>query len=160
MTPLGWLLGLVLPACGSAGAQGLPLPPAIDPAHIERLATPNSALAAPAGFQPPPDIETRRYPIAADRLYDAIRAVAEHQPRTYVAAIYPDRRQAHYVVRSAMFNFPDLVAVVAMEDGTETSTLLLFSRSVYGRSDLGVNRGRLIAWLAALDQRLAVPVSN
>jgi hypothetical protein len=31
---------------------------------------------------------------------------------------------------------------------------VLWSRSVYGRSDLGVNRARLTAWLAALDAAL------
>jgi len=35
------------------------------------------------------------------------------------------------------------------------STLVLWSRSVYGRSDLGVNRRRLTAWLGALDTTLA-----
>ena len=94
MTPLAWLLGLLLPACGAPGAQGLPVPPPMDIAHITRPASPNTALAAPAGFSPAPDIVTPTYPVPAARLYAAIQAVAAAQPRTYQAAAYPDRLQA------------------------------------------------------------------
>jgi len=34
---------------------------------------------------------------------------------------------------------------------------VLYSRSVYGQSDLGVNRKRLEAWLAALQPELTSP---
>lgn len=153
MTPLAWLLGLALPACGATGAQGLSVPPPLDVARIVRPASPNTALAAPSGFQPPPDIVTRLYPVPADRLYAAIRSVAVAQPRVFLAAEYPDARQSHYVARSAVLNFPDLVTVQVVADAAG-STLLLYSRSVYGYSDMGVNRARLAGWLAALDLSL------
>lgn len=148
------LLGLLLPACSGDGAGGLPVPPPMRLAGLERPASPNTALAAPVGFQPHPDIVTRVYAVPPDALFAAIRAVAATQPRTFLAASYGERRQAHYVVRSAVFNFPDLVTVEVGAD----STLVLWSRSVYGRSDLGVNGRRLTAWLAALD--VALPASN
>jgi uncharacterized protein (DUF1499 family) len=154
MTPLAWLLGLFLPACGAIGAHGLPVPPPLDVAHISRPASPNTALAAPAGFQPAPDIVTPAYPLPATRLYADVRAVAALQPRTYLSAAYPDRLQADWVVRSAAFNFPDLVTAQVTPDGADAATLVLYSRSVYGYSDLGVNRRRVTAWLAALDQAL------
>jgi hypothetical protein len=69
MTPLAWLLGLFLPACGASGAAGLPTPALMDMAHIARPASPNSALAAPAGSTQAPDLVTPRYPLAASRLY-------------------------------------------------------------------------------------------
>ena len=90
----------------------------------------------------------------APRLYAAIQAVAAAQPRTYQAAAYPDRLQAHWVVRSAVFNFPDLVTAQATPAGTDTATLVLYSRSVYGYGDLGANRRRVDAWLAALEHAL------
>jgi uncharacterized protein (DUF1499 family) len=34
---------------------------------------------------------------------------------------------------------------------------VLYSRSVYGRSDLGVNRQRLNTWLAALQTKINQP---
>ncbi len=145
------LLGLALPGCSGHGAQGLPVPPPMDMAHIVRPATPNTALAAPAGFAPTPDITTRRYGMAPEALYQAVRRVAAAQPRTHAQVAYDDRRQAHYVARSALLNFPDLIALQVNPDGT----LVLWSRSVYGQSDLGVNRRRLTRWLAALDAALA-----
>ncbi len=147
------LLGLVLPGCSGHGAEGVPVPPPMDMTHLTRPATANTALAAPAGFSPAPDIVTHAYAVPPERLYAAIRTVAAAQPRTYPQVAYDDRMQAHFVARSAVFNFPDLIAAQVQPD----STLILWSRSVYGAGDLGVNRRRLTAWLAALDATLAAP---
>lgn len=154
MTPLAWLLGLLLPACGAGGAHGLPVPPPMDLAELSRPASPNTALAAPAGFRPAPDIVTPVYPVTPEQLYADVRAVAAAQPRTFPAAAYPDRLQADWVVRSAVFNFPDLVTAQVNPAGEHDAKLVLYSRSVYGYSDLGVNRQRVAAWLAALDRAL------
>jgi uncharacterized protein (DUF1499 family) len=154
MTPLAWLIGFLMPACATSGAGGLPTPTLLDMSHIQRPPSPNTALAAPAGRSPAPDIVTPVFQVAPARLYDAVIAVAAAQPRTFVAATYPAERQAHFVVRSAWFNFPDLVTAQIGEAGGETSTLVLYSRSVYGHSDLGVNRQRLTAWLAAVATKI------
>jgi uncharacterized protein (DUF1499 family) len=154
MSPLGWLAGLFLPACAVAGAHGLPQPSVIDFTHFERPASPNTALAAPEGFQPQPDIITHPYDVSAPRLYAAIEQVAARQPRTYPAAVYAQQLQLHWVARSAVFNFPDLVTAQVHSRGESESALILYSRSVYGRSDFGVNRKRLLSWLAALDSSL------
>ncbi|HEY7576395.1 MAG TPA: DUF1499 domain-containing protein [Acetobacteraceae bacterium] len=154
MTPLAWLLGFVLPACGASGAAGLPPPVLMDMAHIARPASPNSALAAPAGSTPAPDLVTPRYPLAASRLYALVVAVAKRQPRTFVAAEYPAERQVHFVARSAVLNFPDLITAQVAEAAPAGSTLVLYSRSVYGYSDLGVNRRRLGMWLAAVQSEI------
>ncbi len=148
------LLVLPLLACSGHGAGGLPTPPPMDMGRIVRPATPNTALAAPAGFTPTPDLVTRRYDVPPALLFAAIRQVAAAQPRTFPAALYHDRMQAHYVARSRIFNFPDLITVQVNPD----ATLVLWSRSVYGRSDFGVNRARLEHWLAALDAVLSRPV--
>jgi uncharacterized protein (DUF1499 family) len=150
MSPLAWILGLFLPACAAAGATGLPIPLLLDLTHIERPASPNTALAAPAGWTPKPDIVTPVYPVPPDRLLAAVAQVAGAQPRTFRAAAYPDAGQIHWVVRSAVFNFPDLVTAQAMPHDSDESTLLLYSRSVYGYGDFGMNRQRLTGWLAIL----------
>jgi uncharacterized protein (DUF1499 family) len=154
MTPLAWLLGFFLPACGASGAAGLPTPALIDVAHIARPASPNSALAAPAGSSPAPDLVTPRYPRAASQMYALVVAVARRQPRTYVAAEYPTERQVHFVARSAVLNFPDLITAQVDEVAPAGSTVVLYSRSVYGYSDLGVNRRRLSTWLAAIQSEI------
>jgi uncharacterized protein (DUF1499 family) len=154
MNPLAWLIGLVLPACGFPAAQGLPTPQLMQVAQIVRPSSPNTALAAPAGFTPPPDVVTPRYNIAADALFALVQGVAVSQPRTYQAALYPDQLQVHYVVRSALLNFPDLVMVQVRPEGPDGSDLIMYSRSIYGRSDFGVNRKRVEAWLAAIQTKL------
>jgi uncharacterized protein (DUF1499 family) len=154
MTLLARLLGLLLPACGALGAQGLPVPPPLDLSRLTRPASPNTALAAPAGFLPTPDIVTPAYQVAAPRLYAAILAVAAAQPRVWPAAAYPDRLQSDWVARSAILNFPDRVTAQVNPAGADAATLVLYSRSVYGYGDFGVNRRRVQAWLAALDRTL------
>ncbi|MBV9782941.1 MAG: DUF1499 domain-containing protein [Acidisphaera sp.] len=149
------LLGLVLAGCGSEGAEGLRVPPPTDFAQFTRSAAPHTALAAPAGTTSTPDFVAPVYPVPASRLYRAIRAAAAAQPRTYEQIAYHDRMQAHWVVRSAVLNFPDLVAAQVTPRGRQASTLTLFSTSLYGYYDFGVNRRRLRAWLAALDAALA-----
>jgi uncharacterized protein (DUF1499 family) len=150
MTLFAWLIGLALPACAAAGAQGLPAPVLIDMSRIQRPDSPNTALAAPAGFSPTPDIVTPVFRVQAARLYAAVRAVALGQARVFVAAEYPVEWQIHFVARSAVFNFPDLVTIQAAEAGPESSTIVLYSRSVYGYGDFGANRQRLQSWLDAL----------
>jgi hypothetical protein len=150
MTPFAWLLGLVLPACGAEGPHGLPAPELMDMTRIERPATPNTFLAGPAGMKPAPDLVVAEQVLPAGPMYKKARAVFGRQPRTFVAAEFPERHQVHYVVRSVWLNFPDLVTVEADPDGAGNSTLTIWARSVYGRSDLGVNRARTEAWLAAL----------
>ncbi|MDR3533751.1 MAG: DUF1499 domain-containing protein [Rhodopila sp.] len=153
MSPLAWLIGLALPACGFPAAQGLPTPPLMDVAHIVRPASPNTALAAPAGFSPAPDIVIPHFNVPAARLFATVRELAASEPRTYQAAVYPDQLQAHYVARSAVLNFPDLIMVQVQPDGPDASNVILYSRSVYGYSDFGVNRRRVEAWFTALQMK-------
>jgi uncharacterized protein (DUF1499 family) len=56
-----------------------------------------------------------------------------------------------------VFNFPDLVTVQVSPAPPDGATLVIWSRSVYGESDLGVNRKRVVAWLSALDAALNLP---
>ena len=158
MNPIAWLIGLALPACGFPGAAGLPTPPPLDVAHIVRPASPNTALAAPAGFSPAPDILTLRYRLPADRLFALVLDVAASQPATFQAALYADQLQAHYVARTAVFNFPDQIMVQVRQEDPDSSALIVYSRSVYGRSDLGVNRKRIEVWLA--DLRTKIPSTS
>jgi hypothetical protein len=149
---LAWLLGLILPACGADGAAGLPRPALMDMTRIERPATPNTFLAGPAGMRPQPDLVLEPQKLPAQGLYEKARVVFDGQPRAYVAAEFPNQLQVHYVARSALLNFPDLVTVQVEEAAAGQSTLVIWSRSVYGRSDFGVNRERALAWLAAMQQ--------
>ncbi len=155
MNPLAWLLGLLLPACGGFGADRVAAPRPLDIAHFDRPSTPNTALAAPVGTGIRPDIVVPEYPVPASRLLAAIERVAGSEPRTWRLDPAGDTGQtARYVVRSAIWNFPDIVSVEVLPRRADASTFALYSRSVYGRSDFGINLRRITAWIAALNATL------
>lgn len=58
--------------------------------------------------------------------------------------------QATYLVRTRLMRYPDLVTVrfYALPEGK--SALAVYSRSIYGHSDLGANEARVTDWLEAL----------
>ncbi len=148
---LALLASLIFPACADTGTGGLPPARFIDPTAIVRPATPNTALAAPTGFTPPPDLTTPLYNVPQAVLFADVEKLAAGETRTYTQHIFADRMQAQYVVRSAAFNFPDLVmAQVLPGPDAASARLVLWSRSVYGHSDFGVNKARLRAWLNTL----------
>lgn len=76
-------------------------------------------------------------------------AVIAAQPRMVTLAEHD--HQIDYVQRTALFRFPDIITVRFIPITPERSTLALYSRSVYGSSDFGVNRARLLHWLSALN---------
>lgn len=153
---LALLASLVFPACADSGTGGLPPARFIDPAAIVRPSTPNTALAAPAGFAPWPDLDTPLYNVPQAVLFADVEKLAAGEPRTFLQHVFADRLQAQYVVRSAAFNFPDLVmAQVLPGPDAGSARLVLWSRSVYGRSDFGANKARVRAWLAALSATVA-----
>ncbi len=54
------------------------------------------------------------------------------------------------VARTPIIRWPDWVTVRFIPLGEDRSTLAIYSRSVYGRSDFGANEGRITDWLARL----------
>ncbi len=109
---------------------------------IERPSTPNTFLAGPAGMRPKPDQVTPAQDLPAPALYEKARIGVRRPTADLCRGGISGQRQVHYVVRSAMLNFPDLVTVQVDPAGADRATLIIWSRSVYGRSDLGVNRKR------------------
>lgn len=124
-------------------------------ADLRRPATPNTFLAGPAGFTPTPDLQTRCFDLSPERLLAAMKGVMAAQPRTRALADDPERRRADYVTRVRVFGFPDIVLVQALPVGNGQSGLVVYSYSLIGHHDFGVNRGRVEALLIALDDALA-----
>jgi len=61
------------------------------------------------------------------------------------------------VVRSRVFRFPDIVLVQALPALEGRSDLILYSYSLKGHYDFGVNRHRVVALLTKLGAALAEP---
>jgi uncharacterized protein (DUF1499 family) len=133
----------------------------VDFASLVRPASPNSFLLAPRGACAAARIDEEAvvYGIAAGSLRQAFLRVALAAPR--VSHVLKDDVGLYdnLVVRSALFRFPDLVAARFFDVGDGCSTLAVYSRSVYGHSDLGVNARRIGSWVGAL-RPFAAPVSR
>ena len=71
-------------------------------------------------------------------------------PRTEWVAGSVDKGRVTYITRSAVFGFPDY-ATVEYRAG-DTPEIAIYSRLRVGKSDLGVNKARVLGWLAALKQ--------
>ena len=119
----------------------------VDPATVRLSGKPNEYLAAPRGTTADPaDAETRLYPESPRALLARFDAIARAQTRTRVVAGDLDSLMITYMQRSRVFGFPDYLTVTAvLMDGG--AGLMIFSRARYGRSDFGVNRARVEAWL-------------
>jgi uncharacterized protein (DUF1499 family) len=145
---------LALLAVAVAGAAYVRLAPDdptlwhVDPLAASGPAKPNAYRVGPAeGVDAPAPV----YAVPAHELAAAFDAMALSQPRTTRLAGDPEALWATYVQRSLFMRFPDYVSVRFVDQGEGRSTLALFSRARYGRSDLGVNRARVEDWLSALD---------
>ncbi len=149
------LLSLVFPACGKPGAQGVTPPGVVDFALLALPKTPNKALAAPAGFTPTPNLITPRYKVSPSALFAIVGQVAAAEPRTFVLDDHPAQLQTAWVARSARANFPDVIEMAVRPDPAGGSELILYSHSIYGQSDLGVNAARVKTWLGAIAAKVA-----
>jgi uncharacterized protein (DUF1499 family) len=101
-----------------------------------------------------PHADSPVFDVSVARLRDHWRDVLAVQPRVALLVEDAEGRQADYVQHSARFRFPDLITVRFISVSISKSTLAIYSRSVYGKSDFGVNRERIHAWLKTLREDL------
>ena len=122
----------------------------VDWATLTRHPT-NDALICPASHCPnaTADQQAKVYPLAPADLLARLKQIALAEPDTKELA--PDRdRTARFVQYTRLMRYPDTIDVEVIPIGENQSTLALYSRSLVGRKDFGVNRARLQRWLAAL----------
>jgi len=123
----------------------------MDFSRLRLRRTPNQYLVAPAAATAdPPHRIAPVFDMPVEKLAANFRAGALEQPRTKLLSVSADGRDLELVQRSAVFRFPDRISVRFLPHGDSQSTLIVYSRSRYGRRDFGVNRKRIDAWLAAL----------
>lgn len=147
---LTFFVSLLLVGCNVV--EGVVLPAPGDISQIRRPASPNTCLAGPAGFLPTPDFSTRYYDVSAEQLLATVQDVILAQPRTETLALDGALLRADYVVRSRVFGFPDIVLAQVLRTASGQSALVLYSYSLKGHYDFGVNRRRVVAILSALDK--------
>lgn len=134
------------------GVFGPPDLGAVDFERLERRGTPNDALACPAGTcgGARVDIVPPVFAIDARALRAAFAQAIAAEPNLTRVAADETAGTERYVQRSALFGYPDTIVVRYLDLPGARSTLVLYSRSQLGRSDLGANKARLERWLARL----------
>ncbi len=123
----------------------------VDWSSLQRPSSPNTYLMAPPGLtvatvdMPAPSFCTSLESLT--RRWDTM--IAE-QPRIEKMAETDGGLQIDYIQRTALMRFPDWITVRFVPISSDRTTLAVYSRSVYGYSDLGVNKRRVQTWLAQL----------
>ncbi|RED44823.1 DUF1499 domain-containing protein [Aestuariispira insulae] len=130
-----------------------PVTASIDFRTLERSDRPNQFLVCPAGLcSAPVDLESPVFEMTATALRDRWLAMIKDQPRVETIAADPENLLYHFVQRSYWMRFPDSITVCFFDLADGKSTLAIYSRSHYGRSDFGVNENRIRHWLDLLSQ--------
>jgi len=125
----------------------------VDWATLRRSPTPNDALVCPPDLCPnaKADAKAKVYQMTAAELLARIKRIALAEPNTRELKCDPDcDRVARILQLTLLMRYPDTVdiEVFSVPGGT---TLAIYSRSLVGSGDFGVNGRRIQRWLAALD---------
>lgn len=131
----------------------------IDPLTSPNPDTPNWYRLSPADASverhPERDAHPPTFTASAAELGEAFDAVATGDERVEVLAGSVAEGHVTYVQRSKLFGFPDYVSVRFIDLPDGGSTLSVFSRARFGKSDLGVNQKRVERWVAETQQRIS-----
>ena len=112
---------------------------------------PNRYLLCPRGLcRAEPDAISPEFDVSVSRLLDWWLIMTEAQPRVKRLASETESQQYHFVQRSDLFGFPDIITVRFIALGKGHSTLAVYSRSIQGYYDFGANRERVDSWLEEL----------
>jgi uncharacterized protein (DUF1499 family) len=96
-------------------------------------------------------------PIYGANVFEVRKAweiLLQGEPRVKELHRNMDATQIDYVQRSAFWRFPDIITIRFIAIGEKKTTIAIYSRSVYGAGDFGVNRARIRAWVAKLNSML------
>jgi uncharacterized protein (DUF1499 family) len=136
------------------GTAGLPPAAPVDFGTLRLPSSPNAALAAPPGMTRERHTEIPVFGIGPDAAWALLRKLGDGMARVWLVAEWPELRQAQWVARSRLANFPDLINAEVRQLGGGTG-LFLYSRSLTGYSDFGVNGRRIEEWRTAFERAVA-----
>ncbi|MBP0614256.1 DUF1499 domain-containing protein [Jiella mangrovi] len=133
----------------------------VDFATLKRRSAPNDSLACSPGVcREPVDFDLPTYGVSAEALMGRLDRVVEAMGDVRRVDDGRDARYRRYVFRSRILKFPDTLDARAFGVGGGTTALALYSRSLLGRGDFGVNEKRLRAIASALAAPSAVEGSS
>lgn len=131
--------------------------PETDFRSLQRAPTPNQYLLCPEDLcTTETDGAAPAFDLPAERLQGLWELMIGDEPRVQELGRDLAIMQIDYVQRSELLRFPDLITVRFIPLGEGRSTFAIYSRSIYGQGDLGVNRARVLDWLTKLKARAGV----
>lgn len=117
----------------------------VDPETVEKGMKPNQFL-----MRDGQDADSLVFDMSPAELVSKFNEIALSKPNTVTLAGSVEDQWITYMQRTKLMAYPDYISVkVTAEEGGK-SRLFVYSRSRFGRSDLGVNKARIKAWTAAL----------
>ncbi|MEH6631404.1 MAG: DUF1499 domain-containing protein [Halopseudomonas aestusnigri] len=112
---------------------------------------PNQFLVCPKGYcTSTPHLISPSFALSAQDLKKSWMAMVEVQPRIEKASVDDAALQYDFIQRTEWVRYPDSITVRFIPLGEASSTLAIYSRSHYGKSDFGVNEARITSWLKFL----------
>lgn len=127
----------------------------VDFKTLQRRTSPNDALVCAASHCPnaKSDWSPRTYAMPPEKLLARLTAIVLAEPRTRALPCGADcDHVARFVQYSRIMRYPDTIDLEVFPAGEGQSNLAIYSRSLVGYSDFGVNRARVERWLAALER--------
>lgn len=127
----------------------------VDFVQLQRRASPSDALICSERLcqKAKPELVSPIFPVSADDLRKKVTLVVLSEPNSVeLTCASGCNRSGRFVEYSTLFQFPDTIDVQVSEAGATSSTLAIYSRSVVGYGDQGVNLERAKRWLAALQR--------
>jgi len=112
--------------------------------------TPNWFLACPDTYciGATASIASPRFAFSKNTLAIKIREIIKTEGNFEIQ--HESESDLDLIIRTPLFRWPDLVSIKFIELGNNRSTLAIYSRSIYGRSDFQTNEKRVARWLQAL----------
>jgi uncharacterized protein (DUF1499 family) len=141
---------LALTGCGAVFSVETPHP--VDFSALELDDTSNQFLVCPARLclRAEPHLASPIFDANVNDLRLAWDSVVAAAPRTRREGVFAEGNQVVDIQRSAVFRFPDIITAQFIAVDDKRVTLAIFSRSVYGQSDFGVNKKRITRWIEEL----------
>ena len=104
--------------------------------------------------------ESKTYDVSGEELQKRLDQAIASFPRVGLVTEDASTMRKEFVFRTPIFRFPDLVTYQVVPLFNDKSTLAIHSKSIYGGSDLGVNKKRVEEILEKLDDLLPPLVLN
>ncbi len=115
---------------------------------------PNQYLVCPVNYcTAKAHLDSPVFNVSSDILQQRWLNLMEQQPRIETVVKNDEKLQHEFIQRSLLMRYPDSITVRFISLNENRSTLAIYSRSHFGKSDFGVNKDRITTWLFALESQ-------